>query len=262
MVKAAGSRPDSGPDRTGVVVHLHWDVGEAVVYINTSGESLSRRGYRKKTTRAPMQESLAAACILASGWDGTTPFVNPMCGSGTMAIEAALVAMKRAPGLTRRDFGFKHVRGYREADWKALVRDAEALGAPHSSAASAPIIASDIDPRAVDIARENAAAAGVAIEFATCDYRETNVPPGPGVVMLNPEYGERLGKDKDLPAEYKAIGDFFKQRCIGYKGYIFTGSAAAARNIGLRSKRRLIFYNSNLECRLLEFELYAGTRDP
>jgi putative N6-adenine-specific DNA methylase len=260
MVKTAGSRPDSGPDRSGVVVHLHWDRREAIVYLNTSGETLSRRGYRHKTVAAPMQEALAATCILASGWNGATPFVNPMCGSGTLAIEAALVATGRAPGLTRRHFAFMKVRGYRESDWKSLRRHAEERIVP----AAAPIIATDIDPKAVATAQENARAAGIenVIAFKACDFRETDVPPAPGAIVLNPEYGERLGRDKDLPAEYKAIGDFFKQRCNGYMGYIFTGSAAAARGVGLRTKRRIILYNSNIECRLLEFELYVGTRNP
>jgi 23S rRNA G2445 N2-methylase RlmL len=262
MVRTTGARPNSGPDRTGVVVHAHWEGPHATVYLNTSGDTLAKRGYRRRTVAAPMQEALAAACITASGWDGATAFANPMCGSGTLAIEAALIAANRAPGLTRRHFGFMKVRGYKETTWKALCREAEA--AADQRLARPRIVASDIDPAAVQAARENADTAGVSdlVAFSVCDFRESEVPPAPGVVMLNPEYGQRLGRDKDLKAEYKAIGDFFKQKCSGYMGYVFTGSAEAARNIGLRTKRRLVLYNSNIECRLLEFELYAGTRNP
>jgi putative N6-adenine-specific DNA methylase len=126
------------------------------------------------------------------------------------------------------------------------------------------IIASDINPRAVDAARDNAKNAGVEefLAFETCDYAQTTVPPGGGVIMFNPEYGERLGSDRDLEPLYKGIGDFLKQKCGGYKGYVFTGNLAMAKRIGLRSSRRIELYNSNIECRLLEFELYAGTRDP
>lgn len=257
-----GRRPDSGSDRRlGAVVHLHWIEDRAIVYLDTSGEPLGRRGYRTVPLQAPMQETLAAACILHTAWRGDTAFVNPMCGSGTLAIEAALMALRRAPGTLRRTFGFQHLRGYREADWKDLVRDAKRI---ERSAPPAKIVASDILPGAIAAAKENAARAGVdhAIDFHACDFRETPMPPPPGVIVMNPEYGERMGDAAALEPTYRAIGDFFKQRGSGYWGYVFTGNLPLARGIGLRSKRRLTLFNANLECRLLEFELYSGTRDP
>lgn len=260
LAREKGQRPDSGSDRTGMVVHLHWSGEFATLYLDTSGEQLSRRGYRKIPLDAPMQETLAAACIAASGWTGNTAFVNPMCGSGTLAIEAALIAQGRAAGILRENFGFMHLRGYDEAAWKKLRGDAKAR-----PVAKAPtIIATDIKASAVEAAKENARLAGVAdaIEFSVCDFEETKIPPAPGVMMLNPEYGVRMGDEAKLAPTYRAIGDFFKQKAAGYTGCVFTGSLVLAKEIGLRSKRRLTFFNGPIECRLLLFELYAGTRDP
>jgi len=124
------------------------------------------------------------------------------------------------------------------------------------------IIATDISPEAVRAARKNAATAGVdhLIDFSPCGYSETWVPEGGGVVMVNPEYGERLGEVKELETIYTGIGDFFKQKCKGYMGYIFTGNLELAKKVGLRTKRRIHFFNSNIECRLLEYDLYEGSR--
>ncbi len=261
MNQTCGQRPNSGPDRTGVVLHLHWFEGRAGIYADTSGESLSRRGYRLHPGKAPLNEALAATCLLHSPWRGSGPLVNPMCGSGTLAIEGALLAMKRAPGSLRRNFGFMHLKPYREEEWKELKRAARAAELPRPPAR---VIATDISPAMVEAARSNAAAAGVDrfIDFAICDYSATDVPPGPGIIILNPEYGERLGDASRLEPLYRGLGDFLKQKGQGYWGYIFTGNLPLARVIGLRSSRRLTLYNAQLECRLLEFELYAGTRDP
>lgn len=260
LTREHGQRPDSGSDRTGMVVHLHWSGEFATLYLDTSGEQLSRRGWRKFPLEAPMQETLAAACIAASGWKSDSSFVNPMCGSGTLAIEAALLALDRAPGLLRDNFGFMHLVGYDEAEWIKL----RAAAAARKSAARPTIIATDIRPTALEAALENARLAGVAdaIEFSVCDFRETKMPPAPGVIMLNPEYGVRMGDEEKLAPTYRAIGDFFKQKCAGYTGCVFTGSLPLAKEIGLRSRRRLTFFNGPIESRLLVFELYSGTRDP
>jgi len=254
-----GRRPDSGPDRDRSVVHLYWKDGTATVYLDTSGEPLSRRGYRKIPMAAPMQETLAAAVVTATGWSGEGAFVNPMCGSGTLAIEAALIGLHRAPGLLRSNFGFMHQPGFPEARWRKL-RDEAGNRARKSFAGR--IIATDIDPGAVEAARKNAMTAGVEqlIEFGVCDFASTPVPDGGGVVVMNPEYGERMGEVQALEGVYAGIGDFLKQRCQGYRGYLFTGNLDLAKKIGLRSKRRIPFWNSGIECRLLEFELYSGSK--
>ncbi|AFD08938.1 THUMP domain-containing class I SAM-dependent RNA methyltransferase [Solitalea canadensis] len=259
LMQKRGRRPDSGPKRDKAVVHLHWKEDRAAIYIDTSGETLSKHGYRKHPGLAPMQENLAAAVIMATGWNGDGNFVNPMCGSGTLAIEAALFALKRSVGLFRDNFGFMHIKDFDEAIYVAERRKARELAQKRINGR---IIATDIEPIAIDLARKNAVTAGVDqyIDFQVCDFRETEVPEGDGVVIFNPEYGERLGDFDELVDIYKAIGDFMKKDCQGYKGYIFTGSPNLAKKVGLKATKKIEFYNSKLECRLLEYELYGGSR--
>ena len=254
-----GKRPDSGPEQDRAVVNLYWKNGVCSLYFDTSGEPLSRRGYRKIPMGAPMQETLAAAVIMATGWEGNGHFINPMCGSGTLAIEAALAALNRPPGLLRDNFGFMHLKGFKEAFWNDLRTQARKEA---KKSLECRIIATDIRREAVEAARKNAATAGVEhlIEFSSCDYSETTIPEGEGIVILNPEYGERMGKIQELEGVYRGIGDFFKQRCRGLKGYLFTGNLDLAKKVGLRAKRRIPFFNGGIECRLLEYELYEGSR--
>jgi 23S rRNA G2445 N2-methylase RlmL len=254
-----GKRPDSGPERTGVVVHLYWKVDRCLVYLDTSGEPLSKRGYRKIPLEAPMQETLAAAVVLATEWKGEGNFVNPMCGSGTLAIEAAGIAIGKAPGLLRNNFGFMHLKAYRAETWKELRKKARTQS---RKTPGGKIVATDMRPEAVQAAKQNAMTAGIEhlIEFGVCDFSETPVPDLGGVIVLNPPYGERLGDRKQLESLYQGIGDFFKKKCQGYRGYIFTGNMDLSKEVGLRTKRRLPFYNGEIECRLLEYELYEGSR--
>lgn len=259
LKKKLGRRPDSGPERDHVVVHLHWKERRCLVYLDTSGEPLSRRGYRRIPLEAPMQETLAAAVVTATGWTGTENFVNPMCGSGTLAIEAALIGLGRAPGLLRSNYGFMHLRAFDEASWKRMRKRARD-GARRSI--DGKIVATDIREEALEAARKNAATAGVErwVEFGRHPFAETRVPGGRGVVVLNPEYGERMGEIERLRGTYKEIGDFFKQKCQGYTGYVFTGNLDLAKFVGLRASRRWPFYSSNMPCRLLRYDLYEGSR--
>jgi putative N6-adenine-specific DNA methylase len=257
--KRFGQRPDSGPQKDSAVIHLHWKGEMCAVYLDSSGETLSKRGYRKIPLKAPLQEALSAALVLATDWHGTGNFVNPMCGSGTLAIEAALIALNSAPGLLKNNYGFMHLKGFDNSAWKKLRDKAKASSV---KTLDTRIIASDINPGAINAARNNAKTAGVEnlIDFRCCEYGKTPVPAGGGVIMLNPEYGERMGRTIELEKTYRGIGDFFKQKCSGYKGYIFTGNFGLAKKVGLRSKRRIQFFNSNIECRLIEYELYEGSR--
>jgi 23S rRNA G2445 N2-methylase RlmL len=257
--KERGRRPDSGPDRDRTVINLFWKDNRCSVYFDTSGEPLSRRGYRKIPLTAPMQETLAAGVLAATGWSGNDHFINPMCGSGTIAIEAALIAVNFAPGLLRTNFGFMHINGFSESLWRSLRMRAER---EIKKTSNCRIVATDVRSEAVKAARINAAAAGVGdlIEFDICDYTMTEIPAGGGVIIFNPEYGERMGKIRELEIVYRGIGDFFKQKCPGYKGYVFTGNPDLAKKVGLRTKRRTPFFNSGIECRLLEYELYEGSR--
>jgi putative N6-adenine-specific DNA methylase len=262
---ATGSRPDSGKDKDKVVVQFYWKDNFCRLYLNTSGLKLSDRGYRKMPHKAPLRESLAAAIIMATGYDGGGPLVCPMCGSGTLAIEAALIAGRRAPGLLRSNYGFMHLKYFDEPKWRQMRTEALKTSKTRGGKAGikpARIIATDIDAGAVEASRKNAMTAGVShlIDFDVCDFAETVIPPGPGIIVMNPEYGLRLGEIEKLNHTYKRIGDFFKQKCAGYTGYIFTGNPALSKKVGLRTSRRIEFYNANIECRLLKYELYTGTK--
>ena len=254
-----GSRPNSGPDRDNVVINFYWNDNKCWIYLNTSGKKLPDRGYRKIPHTAPLQEALAAALLRAAGFDGSQPLVNPMCGSGTLAIEAALIALKRAPGLLRSNFGLKHIIGFDSEAWAALRIKARA-----QSKKNLPfrIIATDIDTRAIEAAKKNAQTAGVdqLIEFHVCDFKDTPIPEEKGIVILNPEYGYRLGKEQELEGTYKGIGDFFKKKCAGFTGYVFTGNMSLAKKIGLKASRRMVFFNARIECRLLQYQIYAGSK--
>lgn len=255
-----GSRPDTGAELKGAVIHLFWKDEHAEVFADTSGDSLARHGYRKIPGRAPMLEALATATIMATRWDGKSPFVNPMCGSGTLAIEACLQATRTAPGLFRMNYAFMHLSGYNQ---DVYLDEMERLDRQITEAPGLRIIATDYSDVAIANARKNAIAAGVAdmIEFSVCDFRDTEVPEdGKGIMFMNPEYGERLGSTQALENTYAAIGDFMKQKCGGYWGYIFTGNLDLAKKIGLKAKRRIEFYTSTIDCRLLEYELYDGSR--
>lgn len=256
---AVGRRPDSGPERGNFVVNVYWSGDWCELFFNTSGRKLADRNYRKIPHKAPMQESLAAGVVMATEYDGSAPMVNPMCGSGTLAIEAALLATGRPPGLLRSNFGFMHHLSFDADAWKTMRIEAKKI---RSLRDPSPIVATDIDERAIAAARKNAETAGVhrLIQFDVCDFADTKMPDEPGIVLINPEYGVRLGDSAALEATYKRIGDFFKKRCGGWSGYVFTGNRELAGAIGLKASRRMEMFNANIECRLLRYELYAGTR--
>jgi 23S rRNA G2445 N2-methylase RlmL len=257
-----GIRPNSGADANKTVIHLYWKDEEVDVFIDTSGETLAKHGYRKIPGKAPMLEALAASVILATQWDQKSPLINPMCGSGTLAIEAALLATNRRPGLFRMNYGFMHVMGY---DEEVFFAERRILKEQVIKNIDLTIIATDLSEDAVEVTRRNAQTAGVdtLITFQVCDFEETEVPEGAkGVVIFNPEYGERLGVHSKLELTYKRVGDFMKKKCKGYFGYIFTGNPDLAKKIGLKADRKVEFYNGKLDCRLLEYELYDGSRRP
>lgn len=273
-------RPDSGADYDrGAAVFLHWENNRMIIYLDTSGAPLSKRGYRKIPGSAPMQETLAAACIDAMKWDRKTPFISPMCGSGTPAIEAAMIAIGRAPGSLRSHFGFMSLKGYSqiiagetaprvasrqrfgaspEQIWKDMVLEAAEKEKKYDIP---PIVASDISPEAVQNAQLNAHAAGVShlIKFVSCDFGETPIPDYPveskyrGCVFFNPEYGIRLGNPVELGPIYERIGTFMNEKCKGYVGAVLTGSPELSKQINLYYVTRIPFYNGPIDCRLFIF---------
>lgn len=256
-----GQRPNSGPELDKTVIHLYWKEDIAEIFIDTSGETLSKHGYRKIPGKAPMLESLAAATLLATNWNKKSAVVNPMCGSGTIAIEAALLATNRKPGLYRSNYAFMHVLGYDEA---LYMQEFKKLEQQVIDVPGLRIIATDISEDAVNVSKINAGIAGVEelITFGVCDFEATVMPDeNKGIVFFNPEYGDRLGVEDELAATYKRMGDFLKKQCKGYTGYIFTGNLELAKKIGLKPKRRIEFFTSKIDCRLFEYELYEGTRE-
>ncbi|MBR1920441.1 MAG: class I SAM-dependent RNA methyltransferase [Kiritimatiellae bacterium] len=274
-------RPDSGGESKGAAVFLYWERDEAIIYLDTSGEPLSKRGYRMIPGSAPLQETLAAACIMALRWDKKTPFVSPMCGSGTPAIEAVMMAMNKAPGLLKSHFAFQSIKGYTriipgesaprvaprqrvgaspEQIWKEMVLDAKER---EDASALPPVIATDISPDAVENAHSNAIAAGVAqyITFKDCDFAETPIPDvearaaggAKGVVFFNPEYGIRLGTYEELAPVYARIGTFLHEKCQGYTGGLITGNPDLARLVELYYQTRVPFFNGPIDCRLFVY---------
>lgn len=256
MRDRCGRRPDSGPDDRGANLYLHWIDDQAALYFDLAGQPLSRRGYRQQGGIAPMQEALAAAILLAGGYSGDTPLLNPMCGSGTLAIEAALIARRQAPGLLRDNFGFQHLLDNDPRAWQKNVFTARTAIRP---AAELPkIIATDHDPQSLRLARANAERAGVAdlIDFQPCDYRETPIPDGPAWIVLNPEYGVRMGQEEHLETHYRDIGQWLKTLHTGGRGLIITGNIPLSKRFGLKLSGKHTLYNGALECRLLQFDLF------
>ena len=204
-----------------------------------------------------MQETLAAAVVLQTGWDSSAPLVNPMSGTGTIAIEAALMATRRLPGLLRDKYAYQFLKNYdAEAD-TALTEEIRQGVLPSDGIT---IWASDNDPAAIRAALVNAEYAGVEriIEFEVADFRESVVPPanGNGVAILNAEYGEQLGEINSLKPIYNDIGKWLKQRCPGYTGYLFTGNPELVKSVGLKPEEKTPFMNAKIECRLLKYTIF------
>ncbi len=250
-----GERPDSGSARDKTVLYIYWKENSVSLYLDSSGETLSKREYRKIPLQAPLQETLAAALVFATGYSGRENFINPMCGSGTLAIEAALIAKRRAPGILRHNFGFMHIKDFDHTLWEDIKRELKEKEIEHPQTK---IIATDIRPEAVEAARKNAERAGVSemIDFSVCDFSQTLVPRGKGFVVLNPEYGIRMGESQALVDTYAKIGDFFKRRCQGYTGFVLSAHSSLLQSIGLKPSRKISFHNANLACRFCEYFIY------
>ncbi|HZV02284.1 MAG TPA: THUMP domain-containing protein [Planctomycetota bacterium] len=257
-----GTRPNVNVDDPDLPLDLHLVGEQATLSVDTSGDSLHRRGYRTKRVEAPLRETLAAAIVGFTGWKGETPFIDLMCGSGTLPIEAAMMALDVAPGL-QRSFAFERGPRFDRALWKSVKDEAEKRKKTRLPEGGR-IMGFDKDPKAIATARENAERAGVAsvIELAVQELSQWKAPKpgGPGTIVVNPPYGERLGDEKTLEPLYGQIGDLFKQQGTGYTGWVFTGNLKLAKKVGLRSARRITLWNGPIESRLLEFELYAASR--
>jgi putative N6-adenine-specific DNA methylase len=250
-----GRRPSVDVEEPMVGLNLHIYRDHAVLSLESSGESLHKRGYRPILTRAPLNEALAAALVLRTGWQGQTAFVDPLCGSGTLPIEAAWIALHRPPGLTRRRFGFQGWLDFDIGLWTDL-RD-EARREVRKSL-DAPILGSDQRRDAIAFSQANARAAGIGhlLKFDVKDVRDFQPPAGePGVLLCNPPYGERIGEEKELRGLYRTLGEVFRERCPGWNAFVFTGNATLAREIGLEPVEQVPLFNGKIACRLLRFDL-------
>jgi putative N6-adenine-specific DNA methylase len=255
FVERCGRRPSVNVEEPMVGLNLHIYKDHAVLSLESSGESLHKRGYRPVQTRAPLNEALAAALIWLTGWQGDTSLVDPMCGSGTLPIEAAWMATRRPPGLTRRRFGFQGWMDFDVELWTRLRDEARRGVRKHLEA---PIHGSDVRRDAVSFAQGNARAAGIGhlVRFDLRDVRDFQPPGGsPGVILCNPPYGERIGEEKELRNLYRTLGDVFRERCAGWTAYVFSGNAKLAKEIGLESKETVPLFNGKIPCRLLKFAL-------
>ena len=257
-----GERPSIDTRNPDIRIHLRMLENDVILSLDAAGDSLHRRGYRQGTNEAPLNEVLAAGLILLSGWDKKSPLIDPMCGSATILTEAGLMAQRIAPGLFHQGkFGFENWPDFDADLWQQLRQDAEAqrLEEPQAYLAG-----SDLDPKVIRDAAANIEAAGLdeCIRLAVRDVRDAYPPQDqpPGLVIMNPPYGERIGEEAEMDALYKTIGDALKTNFQGFDAFIFTGNLEAAKRIGLKVSRRIPLFNGPIDCRLLKYELYRGSR--
>lgn len=252
---SAGVRPDVDTRQPEVRVHAFLDAEQVTLYLDLSGEALFKRGYRQHTGEAPLRENLAAGILRLAGWTPAAALLDPLCGSGTIAVEAAMAALGVAPGRSRR-FAFERLAIHRPALWRQLQEEAaDSVPGP-----SPRIHASDIDPRAVAMTRANARAAGVAdaVRVERHDALALEPPEPTGLIVTNPPYAVRLGREDALAEFYAALGDRLKQRFAGWSAFILTADLSLPSRIRLKPARRTPLYNGAIECRLYEFRMVAG----
>ncbi len=255
-----GERPSVDLDKPTLRINLHVYNDTCTVALDSSGESLHKRGYRDKTNLAPINEVLAAGLVLLTGWDKRTNFIDPMCGSGTILIEAALIANNIPPGYFREDYGFERWKKYLPFDeelWNLIFDSAVNKITDHKQV----ILGGEISPNVAKKAKENIKLAKVddVVSVKICDMKDFEVPPGRGVVVINPPYGERMDKD-NIGELYKMMGDTFKKNFSGYDCWILSSNMDAFKNVGLRPSRKIALFNGPLECRFMKFEMYQGTK--
>jgi 23S rRNA (guanine2445-N2)-methyltransferase len=251
-----GSRPDVDTRSPGVRIQGFLDKENATFYLDTSGDVLNRRGYRKDAGEAPLKENLAAGILRLTGWDGSEPLLDPMCGSGTLAIEAAMMALAIPPGHAR-GFGFERLSNFDAARWKAVRGAALSRAAKPRKLA---IFARDRYGDELKKARANLEAAGLAdcVELKQADVLDTGAPASAGVLVANPPYGERIGEDAGLAEFYPKLGDTLKKFYAGWRCYLFSADARLPKLMRLQASKRTPLYNGPLDCRLYEYRIVAG----
>ncbi len=252
-----GVRPSVDKRAPDVRIAAHLTADEATIYVDTSGEPLFKRGYRRETEEAPLRENLAAGLIALSGWKAGTAFLDPMCGSGTIAIEAALIAADRAPGLART-FGFQKLAWFDGPAWQRIKQRARdrVVAAP-----ATPLVhASDVAPQAVAKAMSNAKAAGID-EFITigqADFLTRAAPAPAGTLIANPPYGVRLSDQQEIAKMYPLMGDALKKRFAGWTAWLLSADKTLPKWLHLKTESRTPLHNGALDCRLYQYRIMAG----
>lgn len=252
---SGGDRSSVDTQRPDVRVNVHLHRDRCTVSLDSSGHSLHRRGYRAAVGAAPLKETLAAALVEWSGWSGTVPLIDPLCGSGTLPIEASLRALNVAPGLFAEGFGFETWPDFEAQRWHHLRQQAEAAA---GSRLETFVWGCDRNLDVITQAQGNAQRCHLAhaIEFFQQELEELVAPADQGFILCNPPYGERLGHDEDLGQLYRLLGDVLKQRFKGWTAWVLSGNKALAQTIGLKSARRIPVYNGTLPCQWMAYELY------
>lgn len=254
-----GRRPDVNRERPDVVVNIHLDEDHCIVSLDAAGSRLHRRGWRTATGDAPLKETLAAGMLRMVGWQPSQPLIDPMCGSGTFLVEAALIAQNVAPGLLRlggEGFAFQR---WVDHDPAAFARVEAELRAQIRPDVIPTLVGWDADLDVLAAARHNARRAGVNVRYEVGSLNAVQPPEGPaGLMLTNPPYGVRLAADQAL---YVTLGDVLKQRFAGWTAWLFVANEAPIKSIGLKPSRKIPLRNGPIECRLCRYELYSGSRD-
>ncbi len=252
-----GERPNIDTRNPDVSVHVFLTENECTLYLDTSGQPLWQRGFRKASVEAPLKENLAAGILKLSGWQPGQALVDPMCGSGTFLLEAVQVALDRAPGLDRT-FAFERLKSFRALAWADIRSAAEARVKP---AEAMPIYGYDRDEHAVRASRRNLQQAGFGnvVQVDRSDLLDLDAPASAGIMLTNPPYGERIGEQEELAAFYPELGSVLKRRWAGWQCFFFTADLRLPKLVGLKPSRKTPLFNGPLECRLFEIRMVAGS---
>lgn len=251
-----GKRPSVSVENPDLRIHIHIADKQCILSLDSSGDSLHKRGYRKARQEAPLNEILAAALIKLSGWKCNTNFLDPMCGSGTILIEAGLIAFNIAPGL-KRSFGFQNWKDYDETLWTSLLGEALTKKRDFNHK----ILGSDLSEDAIEVAADNIENAGLEddIRIRKVSVLDRTRPDGDaGIIVMNPPYGERIGERVELL--YKMIGSKLKSDFEGYDVWIISSNKDALKQVGLQTSRKMTVYNGGLECKFQKYEMYRGSK--
>src|SRR5450830_378905 len=258
--QAVNSRPYIDTKEPDVRLHAYLAAEEYQFYLDTSGAALYQRGLRRASIEAPLRENLAAGILQLSGWKPGTPLLDPMCGSGTFLLEAAMIALDIAPG-SGRSFGFEKLKNFDEAAWQKLKQQARAKAKPVKFQK---IYGSDSDLRAVRVSKQNLEEAGLleAVQLSKVDFTEVVPPHGEGVLVANPPYGIRIGEDEELAALYPKMGEALKRKFSGWNAYFLTTDMRLPKLMRLAPSKRTPLFNGPLDCRLFEIKMVAGSNRP